>query len=153
MKTHSFLLGWLCLLVLSTGAQYTETATVSTPFSDSTDPSSACFSRNVHHISVGGLGFSFDPPVIYANPGDVVVFTFWPSNHSVVRTDYTGSQSSGNPCVPIEVLQPGATGFFSGNKIIEAVPTLGNVRTIAKLHSGLVNPSNIGNHMELDGQG
>lgn len=131
MKPHSFFLIWLRLLVLSAGAQYTETAaaTVTAPFPDSTNPASACSSGNIHHVSVGGVGFSFDPAVTYANPGDVVVFTFWPSNHSVVRTDYTGSQSSGNPCVPIEVLQPGATGFFSGNKIIEADPTSGNAVT------------------------
>jgi plastocyanin len=139
---------WLDLLALLTSAQYTGTATAAFP--DSTDPASACSPGNIHHVSVGGAGFNFNPAVTYANPGDVVVFTFWPSNHSVVRTDYTGSGGSINPCVPIEVLQPGATGFFSGNKIIEADPTAGNVRTKDESHINVADTFTIGDHLEFD---
>jgi plastocyanin len=151
LKRHLSLLFWLGLLVVSTGAQYTGTATAAFP--DSTDPASACSPGNIHHVSVGGTGFNFNPAVTYANPGDIVVFTFWPSNHSVVRTDYTGIQSSGNPCVPIEVLHPGTTGFFSGNKILEADPTSGNVRRRVHPQPNLADTFITGGHLEFDNQG
>jgi len=113
--------------------QYGSSQTVSAQSATETDSESACTSGNVHEVTVGANGNKFDPNIVYAQPGDIVSFIFYPSNHSVIRTAYTGqkfnSESSGNPCVPIEELDPEAQGFFSGNKILESDPSPGNIVT------------------------
>lgn len=63
----------------------------------------------VHKISVGETQHYFTPNSINALPGDIVMFTFWPGNHSVIRAEY------GYPCVPYEDLQENEVqGFYSG---------------------------------------
>ncbi|KAK3389618.1 Cupredoxin [Podospora didyma] len=56
-------------------------------------------------VAVGKVGLTFDPSTIPAKVGDIVEFTFYARNHSVVGGDFA------RPC------QPAATGpaaFFSG---------------------------------------
>lgn len=63
----------------------------------------------VHKISVGETQHYFTPNSINALPGDIVMFTFWPGNHSVIRAEY------GFPCVPYEDIQDNEVqGFYSG---------------------------------------
>ena len=63
----------------------------------------------VHKISVGETQHYFTPNSINALPGDIVMFTFWPGNHSVIRAEY------GFPCVPYEDIQDNELqGFYSG---------------------------------------
>ena len=86
----------------------------------------------VHTIKVGyGGNFVFDPLTTYANVGDLIVFDFFPSNHSVVRGEYTGSEACGaggcNPCVPWELFHSDGQGFNSGNVQTQTVSTNGNV--------------------------
>lgn len=50
----------------------------------------------------------FDPNDIVASVGDVVQFTFYPMNHSVVQSDFA------TPCVPSN------GGFFSGFHAVAA---------------------------------
>jgi plastocyanin len=136
------LLSLFSFFSLSVRAQYGPSSgsspSLSASPSSETDSGSACTPGNIHQVTVGQNGNKFDPSTIFAHPGDIVVFTFFPSNHSVIRTDYTGAKSnteySGNPCVPIEVLQPGTKGFFSGNKLVESIPSPGNVsaRTVRR---------------------
>jgi plastocyanin len=86
----------------------------------------------VHIIRVGyGGNFVFDPQITYANIGDPVVFDFYPSNHSVIRGEYTGSEACGaggcNPCVPYELIHNGRQGFYSGNFSTQTTSTNENV--------------------------
>jgi plastocyanin len=135
MNFSLVLLSLFSFFSLSVRAQYGPSSG-SSPSSSASSPSetdsgSACTPGNIHQVTVGQNGNKFDPSITFAHPGDIVVFTFFPSNHSVIRTDYTEAKSnseySGNPCVPIEVLQPGTEGFFSGNKVVELIPSPGNV--------------------------
>jgi plastocyanin len=75
---------------------------------------------NVHTVNVGSGGnFKYDPDTIFASIGDVVMFKFYPSNHSVVRGEFTRSSACGeagcNPCVPYELIHPDGQGFHSEN--------------------------------------
>ncbi len=86
----------------------------------------------VHRIRVGYAGSHvFDPTTTIAGVGDLVVFEFFPTNHSVVRGEYTVSAACGssqcNPCVPYELIHPGRTGFHSENFLTQTVSTNGNV--------------------------
>jgi hypothetical protein len=50
----------------------------------------------VHTINVGyGGNFVFEPLTTYANVGDLIVFNFFPTNHSVVCGEYTGPEACG----------------------------------------------------------
>ncbi|KAF2716813.1 hypothetical protein K431DRAFT_234530 [Polychaeton citri CBS 116435] len=64
----------------------------------------------IHTITVGKQKDTFIPNSIQANPGDIVSFEFWPSNHSVIRSEY------GYPCIPYEDIESSSTysGFYSG---------------------------------------
>lgn len=96
--------------------------TAAQPTSSATIPS-ICGPSRTHTVSVGNRGSNFDPNVTFANPGDVVVFEFFPINHSVIRTDFVGNNAQQNPCVPYELLHPGSTSqFSSGNKLVESDP-------------------------------
>jgi plastocyanin len=120
-------------LVLVAWAQYTTQAPPPSANGSetlSTETGSSCKGGNIHKVSVGSDGFKFDPNVIFAHPGDTVLFTFFPTNHSVVRSVYTGAEGNGNPCVPIEALRPGSSGFFSGNKPVRDFPNGTNVRNL-----------------------
>jgi plastocyanin len=114
----------LFIFISFVGAQYlTEPpGTTAQPTSSATIPS-VCGPSRTHTVSVGSRGSSFDPNVTFANPGDVVVFEFFPTNHSVIRTDFVGNNAQQNPCVPYELLHPGSTSrFSSGNKLVELDP-------------------------------
>lgn len=63
----------------------------------------------IHTVTAGKYGQnSFVPKSLAANPGDTIKFQFYPSNHSVIRSEYL------YPCVPIEDVMPGSAGFYSG---------------------------------------
>lgn len=87
----------------------------------------------VHVVTVANNGDnSFHPNVTYAKPGDIVSFQFWPTNHSVVRGEYTGSESCGangcNPCVPYNLIHPGAPDMFSsGHFLVQTLPSASNL--------------------------
>ncbi|KAH8726685.1 hypothetical protein GQ44DRAFT_771062 [Phaeosphaeriaceae sp. PMI808] len=88
----------------------------------------------VHKIRVGFGGSNmFDPTTTTAGVGDLVVFEFFPTNHSVVRGEYTVSEACGNghcnPCVPYELIHPGRTGFHSENFLTQTVSTNGDIPT------------------------
>lgn len=88
-------------------------------------PSSATSTPKVHNVSVGGGGsFMYSPDVTYADVGDTIIFNFFPTNHSVVRGEYTDSNACGqggcNPCVPYDLIHPGERGFNSGNILTQA---------------------------------
>ncbi|KAF2141561.1 uncharacterized protein K452DRAFT_308663 [Aplosporella prunicola CBS 121167] len=71
----------------------------------------------IHTVSVGRGGtHEFIPNTTYAAAGDTVVFDFFPTNHSVIRTQYCGAGDC-NPCVPWELYFPDrkGEGFASGN--------------------------------------
>jgi plastocyanin len=89
----------------------------------------------VHTVRVGfGGNFVFDPETTKADVGDLVVFEFFPSNHSVVRGEYAKSEACGDggcqPCVPYELIHPGQQGFHSGNVLTQTVSTNRNVLSI-----------------------
>jgi hypothetical protein len=80
----------------------------------------------VHIVNVGKAGnYVFNPNTTFADPDDVIVFRLFPTNHSVVRGVYTGSDDCGpegcNPCVPYEAIYPGQEGFNSGNFLTQVV--------------------------------
>jgi plastocyanin len=76
----------------------------------------------VHVVAVGPSGDDqFHPNVTIAEVGDIVSFRFYPTNHSVVRGEYAGSDACAgtgcNPCVPYELIHPDEAekGFHSIN--------------------------------------
>jgi len=86
----------------------------------------------VHTIKVGyGGNFVFDPETTNADVGDLIVFDFFPTNHSVVRGEYAESEACGtvgcNPCVPYELIHTGQQGFQSGNVLTQTTSTNGNL--------------------------
>lgn len=50
-----------------------------------------------------------------ADTSQVIVFRFYPANHSVVRAEY------GIPCIPYEMTASGKNGFFSGFNSVDKV--------------------------------
>jgi len=84
--------------------------------------SSSTSGAKVHRVNVGSGGFSYDPNTTYADVGDIVTFVFYPTNHSVIRAEYTGSDACGaggcNPCTPYELIH-GDGGFHSGNVLLQ----------------------------------
>lgn len=62
----------------------------------SSTPTTTSAGIATHTVQVGPKSdpHSYLPHSITANPGDVVVFEFYPTNHSVVKADYLA------PCVP-----------------------------------------------------
>jgi plastocyanin len=114
-------------------------ASAATTVSSQNSPSSTGSSpATTHTVFVGNSGNAYDPNTTYASPGDVVSFQFYPTNHSVVRGEYSGSEACGaagcNPCVPYSLIHPGAPGmFYSQNFLEQTYPTPANlgVRTKA----------------------
>ncbi|KAF2672338.1 hypothetical protein BT63DRAFT_422820 [Microthyrium microscopicum] len=113
-------------LLLSVCAQSSSSTTSgsasSTSSSASASSSSASSKPKVHIVAVGANGdFSYHPNETIADVGDIVSFQFYPTNHSVVRGEYSGSNSCGsagcNPCVPYELIHPDeqSSGFHSQN--------------------------------------
>ena len=81
----------------------------STRVSSSISTSTRSSMPSVHTITVGRVAHAFDPAEITANPGDTLVFQFWPTDHSVIRAEY------GLPCIPFDTVNPGKPSFYSGN--------------------------------------
>lgn len=85
-----------------------------------------------HTVLVGSGGdYQYHPNSINASVGDVVSFQFYPTNHSVIRGEYTGSNACGsagcNPCVPIELIDPTVPPFASKNFLTQDLPTPANL--------------------------
>jgi len=68
----------------------------------------------------------FEPNTTYADKGDIVVFQFYPTNHSVVRGEYVSAAACGqadcNPCIPYEQYHPDRQGLSSGNILTQVLP-------------------------------
>jgi plastocyanin len=60
-------------------------------------------SAAVHSITVGDGALAFSPANISAAVGDTVVFSFYPTKHSVAQASFA------KPCVPLN-----SSSFFSG---------------------------------------
>lgn len=76
-----------------------------------------------HTVSVGKADDMFEPISLEAAVGDLVVFEFYPANHSVVRAEYE------YPCVPYEDVIPEAVGFFSGFVPVKTIEANVRVQT------------------------
>lgn len=123
---HTMILRKSNLLLMSTllsslfGGSLAQAAATS-----SSSANGASSTPTVHKVTVGANGFSYSPNTTFANPGDTIVFEFFPTNHSVIRAEYTGSSACGssgcNPCVPYELIHPGEAGFSSGNFLTQSV--------------------------------
>src|ERR1700744_832972 len=102
-------------------AAQTASSGASSASSASSAASSSTSGAKVHRVNVGSGGFSYDPNTTYADVGDIVTFVFYPTNHSVIRAEYTGSDACGaggcNPCIPYELIH-GDGGFHSGNVLL-----------------------------------
>jgi len=116
-------------------------ATTASPSSTSTSTSSSSSSGpSVYRVNVGAGGgdggYTYEPNTTYALVGDIVEFVFWPTNHSVIRGEYTGSDACGsggcNPCVPYELIH-GSGGFHSGNELTQTAPGDGSLPANAKV--------------------
>lgn len=93
-----------CSWIITTGAQSTNATQTS-----SASPSVVTEGEiTIHTVTVGKVVNQFEPNSIQANPGDIVSFQFYPSNHSVIQASW------GFPCVPIQDVEPSQPGFFSG---------------------------------------
>jgi plastocyanin len=69
-----------------------------------------------HVVTVGKGNFMYEPNNITAAVGDVVVFQFYPTNHSVIQGAYCGNIEGGcNPCIPIDLMDSSVKGFASQN--------------------------------------
>jgi plastocyanin len=111
------------LLPSLTSSQVVSSASSAT---SSASGSAASKTPTIHRVNVGIGGFSYDPNTTYADVGDIVQFVFYPTNHSVIRAEYAGSDACGpggcNPCVPYEVIHSGEGGFHSGNMAVGVFP-------------------------------
>ncbi|CAI7650889.1 unnamed protein product [Penicillium glandicola] len=126
-------LAWLALATMilaadsSSTANSTATATTTTSGAGSSSTSTSTTSSSTgiatHTIQVGPKSspHQYVPPNITANVGDIVVFEFYPTNHSVVKADYLA------PCVPAsgEIFYSGAFETFNleDGQLVGAAPT------------------------------
>ncbi|KAF2397176.1 hypothetical protein EJ06DRAFT_533357 [Trichodelitschia bisporula] len=133
----SLLMSSLFALLATTVAQTTSGSSSPTSVSPSPESSSsasqtttiapemATGSPKIHRINVGANGFMYDPNTTVADVGDLIVFEFYPTNHSVIRAEYTGSDACGgggcNPCIPYEMIH-GSGGFHSNNILTQELP-------------------------------
>lgn len=97
-------------------------------------------SRTIHTVAVGANLHAFTPNTTIAAVGDIVVFDFYPTNHSVIRGEYTNASICGvagcNPCVPWEMYHTDEEyqGFFSQNQLIDS---FGDVSALLVITSSL----------------
>ncbi|KUI66581.1 hypothetical protein VM1G_02092 [Cytospora mali] len=107
MLLSTILLG-VTALVSGIRAQSTETPTT-TSSSTSTSTSTSSSGPAIHSIAVGAEGYKFSPDTVNnASVGDIIEFRFYPTGHSVVRSEFK------IPCIPYEDTGPNKVGFFSG---------------------------------------
>jgi len=130
LRKHSLL-----AMGLLFGASLAQAAATSSSYG-----SSASSTPSIHKVSVGMNGYAYQPNTTYANVGDIIVFEFAPTNHSVIRAEYTGASICGaggcNPCIPYELIHPGEAGFFSGNFLTQN----GDPNTVSALQSRSLRP-------------
>lgn len=90
------LLGWSLLAVVALTETTTTSATEEKMNTTSTFTTVSTTGIATHTIKVGPktAPHRYVPHKITANAGDIVVFEFYPANHSVVKADYLA------PCVP-----------------------------------------------------
>ncbi|KAJ5171174.1 Cupredoxin [Penicillium coprophilum] len=106
-------LAWLALATVIVAADSSRSATATHADSSSTVTSTTSSSTGIttHTVKVGAKSdpHQFDPASITANVGDIVVFEFYPTNHSVVKADYDA------PCQPAdgEIFYSGAFADFN----------------------------------------
>lgn len=83
------------LIFSKTFVQASERSTDHVTAASAASPSTSTGSVT-HTIQVGSKSspHAYVPHSLSANPGDIVVFEFYPTNHSVVKADF------GAPCVP-----------------------------------------------------
>ncbi|KAJ5698968.1 hypothetical protein N7462_000973 [Penicillium macrosclerotiorum] len=109
-------------ITTSTGS--TTTAIATSAVASTSTISTTSTGITTHTIQVGPKSspHAYVPHNITANPGDVVVFEFYPTNHSVVKADYQA------PCVPASegLFYSGMFTTFDENsdgQLIGAAPT------------------------------
>jgi plastocyanin len=112
------------LAVLASAAPPTTTQATTT--------STAPEGTQTHTVLVGSGGdFQYHPNSINASVGDVISFQFYPTNHSVIRGEYTGSEACGsggcNPCVPVELIDTTVPPFASKNFLTQELPSAANM--------------------------
>ncbi|KAJ5502609.1 Cupredoxin [Penicillium fimorum] len=119
-------LAWLALAttIVAADTAKIETVTHTTKASSTaTATTSSSTGITTHTIQVGPKTnlHQFDPPEIKANVGDIVVFEFYPTNHSVVQADY------GAPCMPAngDIFYSGPFANFNqqGGQLVGPPPT------------------------------
>lgn len=93
-----------CAQNYSDNSSVTTTATAS-GFTTSSSSTTTSTGITTHTVQVGPKSspHAYVPHSLTANPGDVVVFEFYPTNHSVVKADYLA------PCQPAD-----GNYFYSG---------------------------------------
>ncbi|KAF2137400.1 uncharacterized protein K452DRAFT_312405 [Aplosporella prunicola CBS 121167] len=121
MRRHYLL---LCLAQLTRPLWAQSTTSTEESASSTTTSSTAAAT---HTISVGAGGnHKMSPNTTTANVGDTIVFEFFPTNHSVIRSEYAGADNCPdggcNPCVPYELYYPEDEdkAFFSGNREVSS---------------------------------
>ncbi|KAJ5263362.1 hypothetical protein N7478_010967 [Penicillium angulare] len=113
--------------ILTTLSTYTTTMAISTTTTSSTSSTSSSTSTSTgvatHTIQVGPKTspHAYVPHNITANPGDTVIFEFYPTNHSIAKADYEA------PCVPaskdIFWSEPFATFDEEDGELVGSPPT------------------------------
>jgi len=87
------------------------------PSSTSTPSSSASAATVTVKVSDEQVSLKFDPEVIRANPGDTVVFQFFPNNHSVAESSFD------SPCEPLDEDYAFWSGFMPVSPNSPTIPT------------------------------
>ncbi|CAN8099634.1 unnamed protein product [Discula destructiva] len=105
MLLSSMLVG-ATALALVTAATTSSTGSSVTESRIATSTSSAA--AQTHTISVGASGFVFEPVQVNASVGDTILWRFYPTGHSVVRSEFKQS------CIPYEDTGANKVGFYSG---------------------------------------
>lgn len=82
---------------------------VSTTGSTSKITTTATSAQSTQTVLVGESGNEYDPNNITASSGDVIVFQFFYTGHSVIKAAF------GKPCLPYDTVYRGQHSFFLGN--------------------------------------
>lgn len=82
---------------------------VSTTGSTSKITTTASSAQSIQTVLVGESGYVYDPNNITASSGDVIVFQFFYTGHSVIKSAFE------KPCLPYDTVYRGQHSFFSGN--------------------------------------
>lgn len=109
------------MTALATGVMaQSKTSATKTTSSSSSSSSTSASAGATHSISVGAEGYKFSPDTVTnASIGDIIEFRFYPTGHSVVRSEYK------YPCIPYEDTGPNKVGFFSGFQNVATITNNG----------------------------